>query len=131
MIYVVDDDESVRRSLSRLLRSAGLTVRAFASAEDLLESPDVDAAECAIVDVHMPGMNGLELQRVLARRTPPMPVVFVTAYDDAAVRAEAIVAGATAVLKKPFDDMVLLSAVSKAASYRRDPPAKEPDHASG
>jgi FixJ family two-component response regulator len=117
MIYIVDDDESVRNSLTRLMRSAGLPARAFATAEDLLGAPDVASAGCVIVDVHMPGMNGLELQHILARRTPPIPVIVMTAYEDPNVRGEALSAGAMAFLKKPFDDLALLRAVSEATSH--------------
>jgi FixJ family two-component response regulator len=132
MIYIVDDDESVRNSLTRLMRSAGLAARAFAGAEELLgqpggldppdpaDPPDPSGAcACAIVDVHMPGgMDGLELQRFLAGHAPPIPVILITARDDPAVRERAFAAGAAAFLKKPFDDLALLRAVAEATRGR-------------
>lgn len=121
MIYIVDDDESVRSSLKRLMRSAGLSARVFAAAEELLQGWVPDTPACAIVDVHMPGMNGLELQQFLAARQPPVPVIMITAHDDPTSRASAIAAGAAAFLQKPFDDSTLLQAVADA--LRRPAPA--------
>lgn len=124
MIYIVDDDESVRNSLTRLMRSAGLPARVFTGAEDLLDASIPDTVGCAIVDVHMPGMNGLELQQFLAARQPHISVIMITAHDDPTSRASAMAAGAAAFLQKPFDDSVLLQAVSDAMR-RPTPPASE------
>jgi DNA-binding response OmpR family regulator len=122
MIFIVDDDRSVRISLTRLMRSADYEARAFASAEEYLR--DVEwartGAGCVILDLHMPGMSGLELQEVINRREPAVPVIVLTASQDAEFRAKALVAGAARVLRKPCDATVLLRAV--AAAIGQSPP---------
>jgi two-component system response regulator FixJ len=114
LVAIVDDDELFRRSVERLVRSAGFNVAAFASAEDFLDSADLDRATCAILDMRLPGMNGLDLQRRLMARPTPMPVVFVSAHEEAAMRAMALRAGAIAFLKKPFDNSTLLDALNRS-----------------
>jgi FixJ family two-component response regulator len=114
MIVIVDDDRSVRTSLARLMRSAGYDARAFAGAERYLDEVGPGTAECVILDLHMPGMGGLALQAVMARREPGVPVVVVTACEDADLRERSLLAGASAVLRKPCDAAVLLRAVSDA-----------------
>jgi FixJ family two-component response regulator len=115
MIYIVDDDESVRTSLMRLMRSAGFAAEAFPAAEDFLrDAASADGCHCVVIDVHLTGMSGLELQRELNRRTVVPPIVMMTAFEDPELRRRALDAGAVAFLKKPFDDSVLLDAVSKA-----------------
>ena len=114
LVAIVDDDELFRRSIERLVRSAGFSVRTFGSAEDFLDSADLDRATCAILDMRLPGMNGLDLQqRLIARRTP-MPIVFVSAHEEATMRAMALRAGAIAFLKKPFDNSTLLDALNRS-----------------
>jgi two-component system response regulator FixJ len=115
LVAVVDDDEPFRRSVERLLRSAGFRVDTFGSAEDFLERGNLDRIACAILDVKLPGMNGLDLQRRLLTRPRPMPIVFVSAHEDAVIRATALRAGAIAFLNKPFDDDTLLDALDRAA----------------
>src|SRR4051812_46608039 len=114
MIHIVDDDRAVRMSLTRLMRSAGYPVRAFASAEAYLE--DVDdagsAAACLILDLHLPGMSGLDLQDVINGRDPRVPVVVLTASHDPQLCARALAAGAARVLRKPCDSKVLLGAIA-------------------
>lgn len=114
LVAIVDDDELFRRSIERLVRSAGFTVTAFASAEEFLDSADLDRAACAILDMRLPGMNGLDLQQRLSRRPAPMPIVFVTAHEEAIMRATALRNGAIAFLKKPFDNSTLLDALSRS-----------------
>ena len=112
-IAIVDDDPWVRRSLDRLMRSAGFKTECFDSAEEFLESAD-DFLGCMILDLKLPGMNGLELQRRLADEDRKIPIVFVSAHDDRASKTQALEAGATAFLNKPFGDEILLDAVDSA-----------------
>jgi FixJ family two-component response regulator len=114
LVAIVDDDELFRRSLERLVRSAGFRVETFGSAEDFLERGDLDRTACAILDMKLPGMNGLELQQRLITRPRPMPIVFVSAHEEAIMRANALRAGAIAFLKKPFDNSTLLDALSRS-----------------
>jgi FixJ family two-component response regulator len=111
LISVVDDDEGLREALQSLLRSVGLRVAVFASAEDFWHSGPLHDTACLIVDVRMPRMSGLELQRELAAAHCPIPLIFITAHGDAETRALALRAGAVAFLDKPFSDEVLLRAV--------------------
>jgi FixJ family two-component response regulator len=113
-ISVIDDDESVRRALRRLIRSAGFDVETFRSAEDFLASGEGYAPACLILDVRMPGMSGLELQRRLATSGRHIPIVFITAHEDEPARRATLDAGAVGFLQKPFDDLALLEAVAKA-----------------
>jgi two-component system response regulator FixJ len=113
-VAIVDDDELFRRSLERLIRSAGFTVATFNSAEDMLNHGDLDATACAVLDMKLPGMDGLDLQQRLVERTRPIAIVFISAHDDARMQARALRAGAVAFLKKPFDDSVLLDALERS-----------------
>ena len=113
-VYVIDDDEAIRRSLSFLLRTAGLPSRTFDSAEDFLAvAPDL-AAGCVITDVRMPGIDGIELVRRLSEMRLPLTVIVITGHGDIALAVEAMKAGAVDFLEKPFKDEVLLGAVQKA-----------------
>ena len=114
LVSVVDDDESVRESLPELLKGFGLEPRAFSSAAEFLSSDSVNRTECLILDVAMPNMNGLELQRELQLRGHKIPIVFITAQTDSAVRAKALEQGAVSVLLKPFSKTDLLAAVKAA-----------------
>jgi len=118
LIAVVDDNASVRESLRGLFRSVGFTVRAFASATDFLASEDVRTADCVILDVRMPGMGGLELQRQLVASRRDLPVIFMTAHDDAQARSQALDAGAVDYLIKPSSEEALLDAVRVALDSR-------------
>ena len=113
-VAVVDDDESVRESLGGLFRSVGFGARAFASAAAFLQSDDLAKTDCVILDVRMPGMGGLELQRSLAASHPDVPVIFITAHDDARTRSQALSGGAVGYLIKPFSEEALLDAVRGA-----------------
>lgn len=112
LLSVVDDDESVRESLPDLLREFGFAARAFSSANEFLLSDCVDETRCLILDIAMPDMNGLALQQELRRRGQEIPVIFITAQKDEAVREEAFKQGAVNVLYKPFSDTALLEALN-------------------
>jgi FixJ family two-component response regulator len=111
-IFVVDDDDSVRTSLVRLLKSAGHAVAAFASAEDFLRDVPGDARGCMVVDVHMSGMSGIELLQVLRAQNRSIPAIVITAYDHAETRRAATKADVVAFLKKPFDAYLLFDTIS-------------------
>jgi len=111
VVAVVDDDESVRVALQGALRSIGLHARSFASAEAFLESGIASTIGCLITDLQMPGMNGLELQLHLARSGRGIPIIFITAFGESRLRAQAMKAGAVAFFDKPFDDDALLQTV--------------------
>jgi len=114
VVSVVDDDESVRESLPDLLKEFGFEPRAFSSAEEFLSSDSVNRTACLILDIAMPNMTGFDLQRELQFRGQRIPIIFITAQTDGAVRARAIEQGAVSVLLKPFNDTDLLAAVEAA-----------------
>jgi FixJ family two-component response regulator len=114
LIYIVDDDKSVRKSLKRLMKSAGLRTKTLASAEDFLNSGYEDEPGCLILDVQMPDLGGLDLQKQLAAAGSKIPIIFITAHEDERTYNEAMKAGAVAFLQKPFDDQVLLGAIRLA-----------------
>jgi FixJ family two-component response regulator len=122
LISVVDDDEAVRRTTTLLLESFGFRAAAFESAETFLKSSDLHDTSCLIVDVQMPGMNGLQLQNHLAAAGCGIPIIFITAYEGNDSRQRAMQAGATAFLGKPFSDELLLQAIRSALqlSHRND-----------
>lgn len=111
LVAVVDDDESVRSALHGALSSIGLTVRTFGSAEEFLDSGLSAQTACLISDLEMPGMSGLELQARLALDDLRIPIIFITAYGEAEMRARALKGGAIEFLDKPFDDNFLLDTV--------------------
>ncbi len=114
IVYVIDDDPSVRKALGRLLKSAGIRAELFASAEEFLEYSLLDVPACVILDVRMPGLNGLDLQRALAAREANLPIVFITGHGDIPMTVRAMKAGALDFLIKPFNDRDLLDAVLRA-----------------
>jgi FixJ family two-component response regulator len=119
LISVVDDDESVRESLQSLLRSVGFAVKAFASAEEFLNSNHWGDNDCLILDVRMPRMSGIELHRRLVASDCEVPVIFITAHgSDEEVRSRALNDGAVAYLVKPFSEDALLNAVRTALSSK-------------
>ena len=111
VVCIVDDDESVRDSTKTLLRSVGYRVATFESAERFLDSGAATETECLILDVRMPGMDGLELQRRLTVMDSGIPIIFVTAHDDVTYRRQAIEAGAADFLRKPFEPAALVTAI--------------------
>lgn len=114
VIAVIDDDRSVRRALGRLLRAVGWQGQIFSTAEEFLETIEKALPDCLILDVHLPGASGLELQQRLIAADRKLPIVFITAYSDAAARECALRSGAVAFLHKPFDDQALIDAVERA-----------------
>jgi FixJ family two-component response regulator len=114
LVSVVDDDESVRESLPDLLREFGFAVQAFASAEQFLASDCIGQTRCLILDVAMPGMSGLDLQRELTLRQQKIPIVFITAHGDESDRPRLLEQGAVECLFKPFSDTALREALNAA-----------------
>ena len=120
LISVVDDDDSVRESLRGLMRSVGFAVAVFASAEKFLISDDLRNTDCLILDVRMPGMNGLDLQRHLVKAHHQIPIVFITAHGNEEARRGALNGGAASYLLKPFSEEALLNAIDAALKSKED-----------
>src|SRR3989442_1264113 len=118
-VYVVDDDASVREAVERLIRSAGLSVRSLAAAHACLASPCAEVPSCLVLDVHLPGLNGLDLQRELARADIQIPIIFLTGHGDIPTSVRAIKAGALGFLTKPFADEDLLNAIRDGIAQDR------------
>jgi FixJ family two-component response regulator len=118
IVFVVDDDISVRESLELLIRNAGWQPETFASARDFLSRSRATVPSCLVLDVTMPGLNGLELQQQLGERTD-MPIIFITGYGDVPMTVRAMKAGAVEFLTKPFNDDVLLTAIRDAIERSR------------
>lgn len=114
IVFLIDDDDGVRRSLEALLRSNGLNVAAFASARDFLAQFEPDAAGCLVTDVRLPGMSGIELLQKLRLQNCQMPVIVITGHGDVPLAVEAMKGGAVDFIEKPFRDHVLLVAVRRA-----------------
>jgi FixJ family two-component response regulator len=119
-IVIIDDDAAVREATGSLFRSMGFTALAFSSAEEFLRSGDAERTSCLVVDVQMPGMGGLKLQSHLAAAGRRIPIVFITAYSDEAVRATALNAGAVCFLSKPFNERDLLKGLRSALRGARN-----------
>jgi len=117
LIAIVDDDDSLRNSLDDLLRSVGFRAHGFSSAEAFLRSQHVHETACLILDVRLPGMNGLALQRQIVAANWRIPIIFVTAYADDDARARALAAGAVAFLYKPCREEDLLNAIEAALTH--------------
>jgi FixJ family two-component response regulator len=108
VVSIVDDDHTVRSATRAFVRSLGYRAATFPSAEDFLASSEIDATDCVIADIQMPGMSGLDLQRALAHRGRKLPIIFITAFPDDRIRQQAIDAGAIGMLTKPCDgDMIV------------------------
>lgn len=118
-VFVVDDDLSMRNSLSNLIRSTGLNVQTFASAQEFLRTPRPDAPSCLVLDVQLPGLSGLELQQELAQMNVQLPIIFITGHADIPMTVRAMKAGASEFLTKPFRDEDLLNAVKQAMTHDR------------
>jgi FixJ family two-component response regulator len=114
LVSVIDDDESVRESLPDLLKELGFAVQAFSSAEDFLASDFLDRTQCLILDIAMPGMTGPELQQELKTLEYDIPIVFITAHGDSAVRPRMLAQGAVECLFKPFSEAALVHALNTA-----------------
>jgi FixJ family two-component response regulator len=114
LVSVVDDDESVRESLPDLLREFGYAARTFSSAEEFLASDCVDQTRCLMLDIGMPGKTGPDLQRELKHRGQQIPIIFITAHRDEAIRTRVLEEGAVECLFKPFSDTAVLEALNTA-----------------
>jgi FixJ family two-component response regulator len=119
IVFVVDDDASMRRSLESLLRSVGHDVRLFSSAPEFMQAARTDAPACLVLDVRLPGMSGLAFQQELAKAGVSVPIIFVTGHGDVPMSVRAMKAGAVEFLTKPFDDQVLLDAIHAALERDR------------
>jgi FixJ family two-component response regulator len=117
--FVVDDDISVRESLELLIRNEGWQVETFASAAEFLVRPRADVPSCRVLDVSLPGLNDLDLQKRVAAERTEMPIIFITGYGDVPMTVKAMKAGAVEFLTKPFSDTVLLDAISQALERSR------------
>ena len=123
VVFIVDDDASVREALSSLIRSSGLQVETFSSAEEFLRQSNSDAPSCLVLDVRLPDLSGLALQRELAAKNNGIPIIFITGHGDIPMSVRAMKAGATEFLTKPFSEQDLLEAIRQA--IRRDIDARK------
>jgi FixJ family two-component response regulator len=114
IVFVVDDDASVRISLERLIKLVGLTVETFASAEEFLRRKPYKGPSCLILDVRMPGLSGMDLQKELAKKEISLPIIFITGHGDITMSVKAMKAGAVDFLPKPFDEKELLTVINQA-----------------
>ena len=130
VVFVVDDDVSVRESLELLILSAGWQAETFASAEEFLEGSRIDGPSCLVLDVSLPNLNGLDLQKRIVDRAD-MPIIFITGHGDVPSTVQAMKAGAVEFLCKPFRDEVLLHAIAQAIERSRAALAREADLRSG
>jgi FixJ family two-component response regulator len=119
IVFVVDDDASVRRAIQRLIESVGLRVESLGSAREFLQANRSDVPSCLVLDIRLPGKSGLELQRELAEANMPIPIVFITSHGDVPMTVRAMKAGAVEFLTKPFRDQDLLDAVQLALERDR------------
>ncbi len=114
IVFIVDDDEQVRKSLGQLIEAVGFNVRTFASGQEFLDSCDFSCPGCLVLDVRMPGMSGLGLQEKLAENRNRLPIIFITGHGDVSTATEAFKGGAVDFIEKPFSDQKLLDSINKA-----------------
>jgi FixJ family two-component response regulator len=119
VVFVVDDDEPMRCSLENLIRSVGLRVEVFATAQEFLRSQRPDLPGCLVLDVRLPGLSGLDLQKRMAEANSEIPIIFITGYGDIPMTVQAMKAGAVEFLTKPFRDQALLDAIHQALERDR------------
>jgi len=129
MVFVIDDDESIREALNSLIRSVGLSVETFGSAHEFLQRERPDVPACLILDVRMPGLSGLDLQRELAEANINIPIIFITGHGDIPMSVRAMKAGAVEFLTKPFRDQALLDAIQQALDRDRQSRSEQADSA--
>ena len=129
IVFVIDDDESIRESLKSLIRSVGLRVETFASAQEFLQSERPDVPACLILDVRMPGLSGLDLQRELTEANIHIPIIFITGHGDIPMSVRAMKAGAVEFLTKPFRDQDLLDAIQQGLDRDRHARSQQADSA--
>jgi FixJ family two-component response regulator len=127
-VFIIDDDASVRRGLGNLFRSAGLNVEVFGSAAEMEQSPRPDGANCLVLDVRLPTLNGIELQKHLARSNKQIPIIFITGYADIPMTVQAMKGGAIDFFTKPIDGHAILGAVK--AAIGRDQKRRDGESAS-
>jgi FixJ family two-component response regulator len=120
LVSIVDDDLSVRRALRRLVASAGFSVETFASGRELLDSESLGRSHCIVLDIHLGGLSGLDVQERLKTMGVQAPVIFITAHDDEATHGRVRRSGAVAYLRKPFEDHALLDAIERALGMLDD-----------
>jgi FixJ family two-component response regulator len=118
IVSIVDDDESIRDSISALVRSLGYIPHAYPSAEDFLNSAAAESADCLVLDIQMPGMSGIELQQALATKGSKLPIIFITAFPEDHAKQKVLAAGAVCLLSKPCDGDVLESCIQSALTLR-------------
>jgi FixJ family two-component response regulator len=116
-IAVIDDEEQIRRALLRLLRAAGMDARAYASGQEFLSGWRADPPDCIVLDLQMPNLTGLELLQCLVQLDARIPVLMITAHDEPAMKERCLIAGASAYLRKPLDDRVLIDAINSACKF--------------
>jgi FixJ family two-component response regulator len=119
IVFVIDDDVSVRESLESLIRCEGWHPETFATAQGFLDHPRVDIPNCLVLDVSLPGLNGLDLQKIVADERTDMPIIFITGHGDVPMTVQAMKAGAVEFLTKPFNDDVLLTAIRASLERSR------------
>ncbi len=119
-VAIVDDEEGIRKALRRLLRASGLDAHAYATGEEFLSAAAQKRPDCLVLDLHMPGMSGLQVLRRLQATGEPLPVVVITAHDEPETRKQCMNAGADAYLRKPLEDRLLLKAISAAMRSRSE-----------
>jgi len=120
IVYIVDDDDAVRDSLCFLLKSVAITGNGFSSGNEFLEAYDPDWQGCILLDIRMPGISGMEVQRQLAERNCPLPIIFITGHGDIPMAVEAMHLGAYDFIQKPFHDQELLDRIQQALATYRD-----------
>jgi FixJ family two-component response regulator len=123
VIAVVDDEESVRKAIVRLLQAAGYIARGFGSGNEFLASRHFDPPDCLVLDLQMPGFSGMDVQRALNRAGEDLPIVIITAHHAPSLREECMREGAVAYLSKPLDEHVLLDALNLALGFSARPPS--------
>jgi len=119
MVFIVDDDESVRKALKRLIKSVGLNVETFATAQEFLSRERYEGPVCLVLDVRMPGLSGLDLQHELTKADFTLPIIFITGHGNVPMSVRAMKAGAVDFLEKPFEDQVLLDLIQHAIEKNR------------
>ncbi len=119
MVFVVDDDESVRKALKRLIKSVGLNVETFATAQEFLSRERYEGPSCLVLDVRMPGLSGLDLQQELTKADLTLPIIFITGHGNVPMSVRAMKAGAVDFLEKPFEDQALLDLIHHAIEQDR------------
>jgi len=129
MVFVIDDDECIREALKSLIRSVGLKIETFAAAHEFLQSRRPDVPACLILDVRMPGLSGLDLQRELTEANINIPIIFITGHGDIPMSVRAMKAGAVEFLTKPFQDEDLLDAIQQALERDRHSRSQQADTA--